>query len=232
MALLNLIFGGPTKVEIGSMELDASISESHERTATISRNALEDGNYVQDHVTLEPIRLTIEGLISDSPLTLFSSLTGTAVGAGGKIVNDVGGGFLAGTAAAVGLGVALGSLAKMVQKPPRKPEEAFKFLEDLWAARATFKIVTGLREYEDMVMSTLRVPKNASVGKSLRFTASFEKIRVVTSEVVSVPRFAVDSPTVDPNKTVNEGKKGADKLPADSPRASILDRFVNIGTGG
>ena len=50
------------------LELDAAIDETHERSAEVSKHPVEEGADVSDHVKVSPRRLTINGIITASPL--------------------------------------------------------------------------------------------------------------------------------------------------------------------
>lgn len=71
MALLSLLFGKKNKLQIANIEVDVCVSESHETDCDITENPVESGAYISDHVQLKPARLTIEGLVSDTPISLF-----------------------------------------------------------------------------------------------------------------------------------------------------------------
>jgi len=61
-----------TKVKIGTVELDASLSEDHRFPAQLTENPVEDGTVFTDHVVLQPTTLQIEGRISDATQSLVS----------------------------------------------------------------------------------------------------------------------------------------------------------------
>jgi len=63
----------------GSMTLDASVEESHEVTATITKHPIEYGANITDHMIVEPRSFTLKGRISDTPLVARSGdiLTGS-----------------------------------------------------------------------------------------------------------------------------------------------------------
>ena len=196
MALLSLLFGGPKKAQIGVMRLDASVSETHDRTAVVTQNEVEDGTNVADHIKLQPIGLTIEGLISDVPLSLFGSALGLAGGfATSQVQNAFGGGgsvggALAAQAAALGIGSVAGLVLERTNTDKvRNPQDAFRYLEELWENRLPFEVITVSRTYQNMVISNLSIPKNAQIGKGLRFTVTMEQVRIVSSTVVQVPFF-------------------------------------------
>ncbi len=67
MSLIALVFP-ESRVKIGAVELDASISEAHRSLAEITTNPVEVGFNVTDHIRAQPARLTIRGVVSNSPL--------------------------------------------------------------------------------------------------------------------------------------------------------------------
>jgi len=199
MALLSLIFDKPVKASIETTDdgnetiiipLDASLSESHTRDSQVTRNPIEDGSTVSDHVMLNPIKLTIEGLISDSPVSIIQSAVGTAVSSASQLANSAIGG-LGGAVAGNSVGGALGSLAGLLTGTPRDPKDAFNELENIWKKRRPIKIITALKKYENMILTNLNVPRNAQIGKSLRFSATLEEIKIVKSSIITIPSFKV-----------------------------------------
>jgi hypothetical protein len=66
-------------------------------------------------------------------------------------------------------------------------QTAYQQLLAIKAGVDLLTIVTPLRTYASMVMTSLNVPESAQLGGSLSFTASFKQVRVVTSQTVQVP---------------------------------------------
>lgn len=199
MSLLSIIFNKPVRASIETtvdgqetivVPMDVSISENHERSSTITQNPIEDGSNIADHINLLPERLTMEALISDAPVSLVQSATGTLVGSASQLAAGAVGG-IAGTLVAQGVGLGLGSLAGLLTGTPRDPADGFRYLEELWNNRQPFTVVTALRRYEKVVISNLSVPRSASIGKSLRFSISLEQVRIVKSQIVQIPAFKV-----------------------------------------
>lgn len=75
-SILGLLFGDNYGTVIGGLELDASISSSHERQAQVTQSPVEDGAAVHDHVILDPERVTVEGFVTDSPAVIFGGVSG------------------------------------------------------------------------------------------------------------------------------------------------------------
>jgi hypothetical protein len=60
--------------DIIGLELDAIVLESPDYTATPTRSQVESGADITDHVTLSPEKLSIEGIVTNTPIGLFQSL--------------------------------------------------------------------------------------------------------------------------------------------------------------
>lgn len=56
------------RTEIDGIVLDATVRELHEYTAHVTEHPIETGSSVADHVYTEPLRLLLQGEITDSPV--------------------------------------------------------------------------------------------------------------------------------------------------------------------
>ncbi len=223
MALLSLLFTQPKLAQIGALQLDASLNESHERSSIITDHEIEDGSQINDHIRKNPEKLIITGLVSDSPLSIIGALVGTGISTlQGGVDQLIPGGF--GSAAAVAAGVGLGSLAGTITGSPRKASDTFKYLEELWELGTVFTVVTALRQYDKMAIENLITPRNSLVGGSLEFTISMKKIRIVKSAIVVVPTFQTrNSGSSTENKLGKQAGKESENLSA-SLLAQALDK--------
>lgn len=176
MALLETVFKIPQKVQIAFLKVDASVSESHTRTATPTDNEIEDGSVISDHVRLAPESVSLNCIVTDVPV----SLLGLGVG-----VDDVLG------AAKDFIGGEKGAFEGLVKNPRRTPTEAWQYLEQVWKARTPFSVVTSLQRYENMIITNLTAPREASDGKSLVFNIDLRKIKIVKSSLVQIPKVKV-----------------------------------------
>jgi len=75
--LFNLLQRG-RRVAIGDLQLDATLEERHEYANQVTTHPVETGGSVEDHVYLEPVRVRIEGEVSDSPVRILGGLVGLA----------------------------------------------------------------------------------------------------------------------------------------------------------
>lgn len=78
MANLNVLFTTPDHIRtvIGTITLDATITEVHNIESQITSNAVEDGTTVDDNVLILPTRYEVTGEITDTPLIDFGGLVG------------------------------------------------------------------------------------------------------------------------------------------------------------
>lgn len=68
MANLKLNQFGLQRVLINGFPVDATVSESHDHAAEVSEYPRESGTVSSDHVRIKPLKITIEGIVSDCPL--------------------------------------------------------------------------------------------------------------------------------------------------------------------
>ena len=83
--MIGLYFGGQWFQtyfgnDYGNIELDASLEEDHEWSAEATRNPVEEGSPVTDHVIEKQDKLKIRGFITDTPINLSQSVSGTMNG--------------------------------------------------------------------------------------------------------------------------------------------------------
>lgn len=174
MTILSTVFKIPVKAQIGFLKLDASLSETHNRTAQVTDNEVEDGTVVSDHIKLNPKTLSISGQISDAPV----SILGLGVSS-----DDILG------AAQDFAGGDKGAFEGLVKNPKRKPDEAWGYLNQLMEKRSPFSVVTGLQRYENMTLTSLSAPRSSKDGKSLMFTGELKQVVIVKSSTVKIPAF-------------------------------------------
>lgn len=133
MVLATLFGKKYDKGRVGVVELDVTISENHTFNSRATNFPVETGGDVTDHIINDPDILTLSGLVSDTPLNIFSFFT--------------------------------------------RSIDAFNRLVDLHERRVPVTVVTGLKVYQNMVMTTLDVPRNINTGQSLTFNITLQNIR-------------------------------------------------------
>lgn len=159
---LTLIYQ-PTIAKIDTIELDASISESHVGEVEVTEHPVEQGANISDHARPKPETLSIEGVVSNTPVSRKQVL---------KIQNGIG---------------SAESNADDVRFRPEWAESAYTKLRSLKDSGILVTVVTKLRTYTNMALKNLSVPRNAQTGEVLRFTAQFLQIKVVQNKSITLP---------------------------------------------
>ena len=86
MAIVELLFGAPVRVRIGvgasdeflpagSIEFDASITETHDSENDITQFPVEVGADITDHIRPQPERITINGIVTNTPIAFLAGVT-------------------------------------------------------------------------------------------------------------------------------------------------------------
>lgn len=169
---------------IGVIELDCTLSTTHSMKVEATKHPVERGAKITDHLRPEPDVVTLEGLISDTPVSR-SQQTRAVQAAGVSLTTS------AAAPAVFGVpGYAAAALAKLVA------------IKD---GGILVTLATELRTYTDMALTSLDIPRDARTGDALRFSATFEKIIIVTNKVTQL------RPARDPraNKQSKAGRQAA-----------------------
>ena len=60
---------------IGVVAIDVRLSESHDFESTVTSFPVEDGSVISDHILVTPFTVSVEGLVSNSPLSESENVT-------------------------------------------------------------------------------------------------------------------------------------------------------------
>ena len=176
--VLALLFGKKyAKTAISSVVLDAVISEDHHYTSRVTNFPIENGLIISDHIINDPETLQITGIVSDTPLALFTPFN--------TVLNAL-------NAPSV---------------------SAFNTLVEIHNRRERITVVTGIKVYDNMVITSFQVPRNMESGQSLTFVIDLQKM-ILDSTVKY---------TVNPNNPFS-------RVPDTIPREQVAsgDRFPYI----
>jgi len=173
---LNLIFEtSPTSID--GIEFDAGVLEVHTKSAEVTSHPVEDGSTVSDHVSLQPDRLTINGVFSNDPL-----------------LNQLVTKLLSSGLASIG---------------PRRAENAYNQLVEVFLKRRPVTVSTSFEEYEDMVITGVNHSRDASTGGAIHVTVELQRVKRVSTQKVAAP-----TTTPAAVSKVSKGKKPTKKLAA------------------
>ena len=87
MSLAQLFFFEPNTIgddNVGVIEFDVTVSESASATATATKNPVENGADVTDHVRMEPLAFTVSGIVSDTPVKFLAGIQAGNILTGNK----------------------------------------------------------------------------------------------------------------------------------------------------
>lgn len=198
---------------LGFLQLDATINEAHSREASITENEIEDGSTVADNVILRNEKFTIEGIISEAPLKskdirdLALNVQRVGFAALSKGVGAISGGVIPNA----------GAIAKRIT--------AIIQLEGFWKNRVPFTVITGLKKYDNVIITELTIPVDYRDGLSLRFTAKCESVRLVKSGVFKLSELKSKAGAASKQDLGKKAAKAASD--AASKKASILFKLFS-----
>lgn len=223
-----------------SAKLDIDTEETHELTNTVTEHEVEAGADVADHVRVNLARFTVSGYVSNAPL--LQNLRDETHGAG-----DVGQfvqvelqlpaqPFKLGASQLLAAGVS--ALSDLVTGGPTVPsivmfrltdaKDRVRFvaslLEDVRLRAAPVRILTRVREYEDMQIASVTITRTPDDGTGATFTIALQQVKFVSSELVDRPEPA----ELSGQAHVNAGSKHAkeEDAPTAETRESLLHQLA------
>ena len=188
---INLLFGRKNPGKIGDLQLDATLAENHQYNSEVTSYPVENGSTITDNVRKLPIRVSVNGFVSNSPVRYLAGALGS------KVRNEENANYV---------------------------ELARDFLIDLYDNPQEITLETGLKQYPNMIMETLNIPRNQVSQDAIRFNAEFVQIEKAISETVeiaNVDREIAESQT----NTGRDSTKGASTA-QESKGSSILNNFL------
>ena len=185
-----------TKRSIGGVELDTILVEEHDSSALITKNPVEAGVDVTDHVIKQPDVLFVRGAVTDTPL-------GTA--AFGQLIDDISGFFGTSTAENV-----------------TRSKNAYDLLRSLIDVRLPLEISTGLKQYSNMVITSLKVSQDKDTSRIMIADMIFEEIITTESEIVSLTESDV-ADSVKKNITPNSDRGRQEPVTVEDNTSILFD---------
>lgn len=170
-ALLQWDDGGATV----ALEIDVATSEGFEATAEVTEHPVETGSAITDHVRPNNAMITLEGLITNTPVVVpRSQLAGRTR-----------------SAQTVDLRIGGETVRVSLQEwsaPLDRVRECDALLAALVAAGTPVRLTASLRGTTDaLVITRYKVDRTADTGKALPVTLELKRLRVVNTSRVAVP---------------------------------------------
>jgi len=156
---LSIQFAFRDGTSLETIAFDASLQETHAFSAQVTDFPVEEGTNISDHIRARPIELRIEAFISNNPL-LNQGLNQTSSGG----VN--------------------GS-----QRPARTSRNSIQELaklQQLMDEGVAVTIFTGFKQYDNMALQSLEVPRDSTVTKGFMVSLHFKQIQTVQSKVSQI----------------------------------------------
>lgn len=205
--------------------LDASVSEVHSGGSQVTEHQIEKGSNVTDHIRPLPAQLSIEAVITNTPILNFGSLPNTQMN-GNTGIKETKMFSLPFNDGRPALGIHWEQFD--LSLPLNRVGDVYGSLQDARSAGAVFSIVTSLGQqsrvsfYQSMAMTSLSVPRNAQSGNSIRFTMEFRELKYVQTSFVSAPSKAL-GPKHDGQKPTTTATPQQEE-PAKSVASAIFDK--------
>lgn len=215
MILLAYSYPRGAQTVTGVIEIDATVSEQHVASAQVTEHQVERGAAIADHIRALPQRLTLEGVVSNSPIALPGTQTrGVTAAMQKQTASTPGGG-------------AVQFAALTFDGPLDRVRDVYAELVDAVKAGALWTITTSLAQYDEYAATSLPVPRDPSTGDSLRFTMEFTELRFVD---------AVEVPGLPPRRRArrtqpdHRGERPAQEAPPDvrTATARLFDGAVDL----
>lgn len=150
------------RYRIGELLIDAVIKETHELRAQVSEHPTESGESFCDHVQNLPVQIQIDGIISNTPMTL------------------------------VGLTAISSLTNYLTDRSNDLAEQAFRKIEEIFSKREPITIATTLKEYPNMVLESLSVERGGGTSESLHFKTTAKQVRRVHQSLIDLPEPKVE----------------------------------------
>lgn len=152
---------------------DATISEQHNESNTVTDHPVEEGVPVTDHSRPNPDRPTFECYISNSPVDPTQQ---------SRAVQQAGFTFQSSSANNSKVGATQGYA-----------QQAYEKLRKLRLQGTLLTVVSTVRTYKSMVIESISIPVSTWDKDALHFTITFKQIRVVKNKLTTTsanPRVA------------------------------------------
>jgi hypothetical protein len=157
---------------VGQLILDVTLNEQHAITSEATTHPVETGSDITDHIRALPQRISLEGMISNTPLRGVTSYMNGVTGSVKSFKKTIG-------------GKTISYSAFTFDGAVERVREVYGDLISAIQGAALFNLTTTLAAYDSMACLNFAVPRNAQLGNALRFTMDFQRIIFVNTETVA-----------------------------------------------
>lgn len=224
------------------LTFDATIRETHTHTSTVTDHPVETGSNVADHIRPDPDALTMDAHISNTPHFLPIDHMGSVTTIEKRIKgaeytvsddnNSLPSNALFGLGASI-LPIPTGLLGKAgtgrfeygsvtaFSSEFDRVTACYKELLNLRATGTLVRILTTLRSYDDMAITSIEVTREAASGEALPLSLAFKNVRFGITLNEPVPKIPVAPKP--------KGETPKNEAPVEDDNTSFLRRILNKG---
>ncbi len=150
------------KGQIDSITVDATLEEVHTQQLAVTDHPVETGATISDHSFRKPVELVMTCGWSNSSFNALSSV-------------------LSGNSGITGI-LATGSLSVSDYVTG-----VYSQLDALQSRSTLFDVVTSLKTYSNMLMTSLRINRDVKTAQALMCVCTFREIILVSTQTTSLP---------------------------------------------
>lgn len=148
------------KRTLGGVQLDGVIVETHDTEVTTTDNPVESGKTISDHAVIQPKKLQLKAIVSDTPL---------GVAAFAKIVDTI-----------------TGIFGTSTSSNSTRTQQAYGALVKLQEAREPLVVVTKLKTYDNLIITKINVSQDKDTSLAAFLNISLKEVIVTSSEIVAL----------------------------------------------
>ncbi len=143
------------------LKIDATRAEEHSFKAKATQHEVEDGANISDHVIKAGRTVTLDGVISDDPISILAAAVGNIAGITGSLVEGIGGAVATGAVSKLG--------SELMANGSKPSKDAIDILEYIYEESIPLMITTSIKTYTNMIMESLTIPRSSKTANSLEF---------------------------------------------------------------
>ena len=168
-AFQNLIITNKRNIE--GITIDGVITENTVRQVRVTSNPVEDGVNISDHVIEEPLRYSMTGVVTDTPIgaAAFSEIGNTVID------------------------LATGLFGQSESSGVTRSKQAYLELKELMRKRELITVETSLEKYDDLIFESINVNTDKSTANAIHFSATFIQVLIVKTSRQEVDSSSIDS---------------------------------------
>jgi len=163
MGALEVVFGSKRKTRVGLVNFDASMTETHSMRNAVTDHPVEVDpkvgaqNTIADHIRREPDEITINGIVTDTPILFLASLQAESPleGDNTPVRNRV--------------------------------DLAYAEIQRVMQDGELVEILTTLRDYENMAITAFSIQRDAANGNVMNATITAREVTIVQTESIESP---------------------------------------------